>query len=110
MKETKWEQEREKRRRDSLERHARLHKLFIKDRLAFEREKRRIIDEFIKGEKDKEKRKRLRDLQASWDATMRGAGSEHNRLVLAQTLFWSHFYETWCPAVQELNAILKDKG
>lgn len=42
-----WEEKREKREKDELDRHARLHKLFVEDRLGFEHERKRIIDEFF---------------------------------------------------------------
>jgi len=42
-----WEEKREKREKDALDRHAQLLKLFVEDRLGFERERKRIIDEFL---------------------------------------------------------------
>ena len=109
METMKYEQEKEKRRKEALERHARLHKLFVEDRLSFERERKRIIDEFINNVEDKERRDNLRILQDSWDTKMRHAGSEHNRLVLAQTIFWDHFFEKFRPAIQKLNFMLNSK-
>jgi hypothetical protein len=101
-----WEEEREKRREESLKRHAGLHRLFKEDRLGFEREKKRLLDEFFATVHDEEERKRLKALQDSWNSRMRHAGSEHNRLVLAQTFFWDHFHKNWQPAIQRLNLIL----
>lgn len=102
----KWQEEKEKRRKNSLKEHARLHKLFVEDRLSFEREKKRIINEFLNSIEDEEKRKRLQSIQDSWDTKMRHAGSSHNRFVLAQKFFWDHFYETWHPAIQQFNFTL----
>jgi len=96
--------EREKR---ALEKHARLSRLFKEDRFAFERERRRLIDEVISSAGDEKLRGRLRSFQGSWDRKLRGAGSEHNRFVIAQRLFWEHFYEIWQPNIQKLNAIIK---
>ena len=103
MERFKWEEEKEKRVKESLERHVRLSKLFNEDRLSFERERKRMIDGVIESVEDEGQRQRLRSLQESWDKKMRGAGSKHNRFVLAQTFFWEHFYEVWQPAIQQFN-------
>ncbi|MBW2615019.1 MAG: DUF3135 domain-containing protein [Deltaproteobacteria bacterium] len=109
MESLKWQKEKEKREKASLERHARLSKLFKTDRLAFERERKEMIDELINSVKDEGKRSRLRAFQDSWDKKMRGAGSSHNRFVLAQTFFGEHFHEVWNPAIQKYNVILNGK-
>jgi hypothetical protein len=101
--------EKEKREKESLEEHARLSKLFKQDRLAFERERKRKTDEVINSVEDEEQRNRLRALQESWDKKMRGAGSRHNRFVLAQTFFWQHFHEIWHPAIEKFNFALNGK-
>ena len=106
MESLKWQKEKEKREKASLEKHARLSKLFKKDRLAFERERKEMIDGFVNSVEDGEQRSRLRAFQDSWDKKMRGAGSNHNRFVLAQTFFWGHFHEVWNPAIQEYNFVL----
>lgn len=100
------QEERERGREAALERHARLHKLFVEDRLGFERERKRMLDEFFNGIDDPDKRDRMIALQRSWDNKMRNAGSAHNRFVLARTFFWSHFHETWQPAIREFSAML----
>jgi hypothetical protein len=104
MNEDVWAEERKKWRRDSLEEHARLSKLFKDDRFAFENERKRRIDELINSARDDEVRDRLRALQNSWDMKMRNAGSKHNRFVLAQSLFWNHVYEVWQRALQHLTS------
>lgn len=109
MESSKWQKEKEKREKASLERHARLSRLFKKDRLAFERKRKTMIDEFIDSVKDADQRSRLRTFQASWDKKMRGAGSSHNRFVLAQTFFWEHFHGVWNPAIQKYSVILNGK-
>lgn len=102
-----WEKDRDEMRKEALEEHARLHKLFLEDRLAFERERKRMVDDVINSAKDEEQRRKLRALQDSWDHQMKKAGSIHNRFVLAQHLFWKHFNEIWCPSMQKYNRILK---
>jgi Protein of unknown function (DUF3135) len=104
-----WQKEKEKRKKASLKKHARLSRLFKKDRLAFERERKEMIDEVINSVKDGDQRSRLRAFQASWDKKMRGAGSSHNRFVLAQTFFGEHFHEVWNPAIQKYNVMLNGK-
>jgi len=99
MERFKWEEEKEKREKESLARHVRLSKLFNEDRFAFERERERMIDGVINSVEDEEQRRRLRSLQESWNKKMRGAGSKYNRFVLAQTFFWEHFHEVWQPAI-----------
>lgn len=100
-------EEREQRRKASVERHERLSRLFREDRLAFERERKRMIQEVLQSAEDPEQREQLRSLQATWDKRMRGAGSEHNRFVLAQAFFWEHFYTAFEPAVARLNELVK---
>ena len=94
--------EKEEREKKALEGHARPSKQFQEDRLGLERERERMIDEIINSEEDEDKRKGLRALRGSWDKEMRGAGSRHNRFVLAQTLFWEHFHEVWHPNIRKL--------
>ncbi|MBN1106498.1 MAG: DUF3135 domain-containing protein [Deltaproteobacteria bacterium] len=105
-----WAEDKEKRRKEALQRHESLHRLFKDDRLSFERERRDAIHELINSVEDEDTRKRLWDLQNRWDKRMKGAGSAHNRLVLAQTFFWEHFHEVWTPGIQKLNHILNGEG
>ena len=83
-----WEDGKEGREKKALELHSRLSTLFREDRLAFEREKRRLINEAINKAHSHEQKQKLQALQDSIDQKMRSAGSEHNRLVLMQKLFW----------------------
>ena len=98
-------EEKEKRKEKALENHARLHKLFVEDRLSFERERKRTIDEFINRVEDDAQRENLRSFQNSWDRKMRNAGSKHNRFVLAQTFFWEHVDEVFMPTMREFGTI-----
>jgi hypothetical protein len=102
------EQNKMKRRTDCLENHARLHKLFSEDRLSFERERKRMIDEAINSVKDKNQRDRMRALQESWDTEMKYVGSEDQRLALAQHLFWKHINEVWAPSLEQYNSQLNE--
>jgi hypothetical protein len=102
-----WEEEKEQRREESEKRHAQMAALFKEDRLAFERERKRLLDEFFSSVEDEDLRQRLRALQASFESKMKHAGSAHNRFVLAQTLFWDNFHKNWQPGIQEINDRLK---
>ena len=109
MENFKWQKEKEKREKVSLENHARLSKLFKKDRLSFERERKGMIDEFFNSIDDIDLRNRLWAFQASWDKRMKRAGSSHNRFILAQTFFWEHFHEVWHPAIRKYSVMLNGK-
>lgn len=109
MKILNWEKEKDQVKKRAMEEHSRLSKLFKEDRLSFERERKKMIDEVIHSAKDEEQRERLRCLQKSWDNKMRKAGSRHNRFVIAQHLFWKHFDEIWNPSIQEYSRFLKEK-
>jgi len=106
MKPANWREKREEIRNQALAKHTRLSRLFQEDRLSFERERKRMIDEFLNGVEDEEMRGRLRSMQDSWDRKMRHAGSRENRFVLARTLFWEHFFGTWLPAIHRFNFVL----
>ncbi len=97
-------EEREIREREALLRHEMLSRLFREDRLAFERERKRMIETFIDGVDDESLRARLWAFQEKWDRTMKGAGSAHNRFVLAQMFFWEHLRDAWLPAIERLNS------
>ena len=101
-----WESEREEIRKESLRDHERLHRLFKEDRLSFERERKRMIDEVISSTYNKKTRTTLIKVQESWDNKMRKAGSEHNRLVLAKFILSKHLDEIWKPSLQEFCNVL----
>ena len=61
MNRVQWEEENKERERKALERHERLHQLFKKNRFAFEMERKKELDAFFKGIKDKDRRKRLKN-------------------------------------------------
>jgi hypothetical protein len=102
--------EREKCRREALERHERLSRLYKEDRLSFERERKRMIDQVMESVEDESQRDRLKALQEDWNRKMKGAGSHHNRFILAKTFFWKHFHEVWQPTIQEINRALNKKA
>jgi len=82
-----------------LAEHERLSNLFIEDRLSFERERKRRIDKTINRSHSTTGQRRLRELQRNWDNILRHAGSEHNRFVLIQMLFWNQVRDVWTPAL-----------
>jgi hypothetical protein len=101
-----WEEEKEKRRDESLQEHARLSRLFKEDRFSFERERKNAIKSMIDSVEDEGQRKKLWEMQNAWDKRMKGAGSNHNRFVLAQMFFWEHFQNVWNPAIQKFNSLI----
>ena len=98
---------RSERERKWLEEHDRLSRLFKEDRLTFERERKRRIDKAIGRNRSRTGRIRLRQLQNNWDAILKHAGSEHNRFVLIQMLFWNQVREVWCPALHNYEGVLR---
>ena len=107
MEESNWEEERKVIEEKALSEHERLHKLFNDNRFAFELEKRKMINEIIEQARDEDRKKRLRDIQESWDNKMKKAGSKYNRFVIAQNLFWDHVENIWNPFLQECSRELK---
>ena len=101
-----WVEEKEARKKKALEEHDRLHRLFVEDRLSFERELKTMINTIINSVRNKEEKEKLKALQAKWDKRMKGAGSKNNRFVLAQMFFWEHFQEKFNPTLQHLNVVL----
>ncbi len=93
--------EREDRKRKALQEHARLARLFREDRLAFEREKRRMVREVIDSASSEEQRLKLQAIQESWDRRMRGAKLPENRLVLAKHFFFEHIRTMWRPLLEQ---------
>ena len=93
------QEEREIRRKKALEEHRKMSRLFRENRFAFERQRRESIKSLIESAPDPKLRKRLWEIQARWDQTMRSAGSPHNRLVLAKTLFWDYVLNKWLPTL-----------
>jgi hypothetical protein len=101
-----WQEEKEKREKESLERHRKLSKLFRENPFAFELERKKMIEEVISSVDDVEQGERLRSLQDAWEKRMKGAGSPQNRFVLAKMIFLDHLNEVWNPSIQEINARL----
>ena len=101
------EEDKEQRRVEYLKRHELLARLFVEDRLAFERERKRLLDEFFDSVENEAVRGRLCALQTSFEEKMKHAGSAHNRFVLTQTLLWDHILKTWQPTIEKMNALLK---
>jgi hypothetical protein len=103
------QEDREERKRASLERHSRLSTLFKEDRFAFDRERKRLIEDVIQSVGNEGQKEKVMALQASWDKRMRGAGSAHSRFVLAQTFSWDHFHNTGCRLSRSSRAFSRGK-
>lgn len=74
---------REKIREEALEKHKWMSELFKKNRFMFEVEAKKEVEKFINSAPE-EYRETLQNLHEQWKNTLKGAGSKHNRLVLAQ--------------------------
>jgi hypothetical protein len=88
--------------------HKQLAKLFRENPEKFEIERKRMIEEFIESAPPEQQLK-LRAVQAKWDVAMRKAGSERNRLAIAQGMFWNNFFDVWKPTLDELNTSLNGR-
>ena len=77
---------REKIREEALEKHKKMSDLFKKNRFMFELEAKKEVEDFINSA-PKEYRETLWKLHEQWKNTLKGAGSKHNRLVLARHIF-----------------------
>lgn len=53
----RWEEEKEQRQAEYLKRHEYMARLFVEDRLTFERERKRLLDEFFNGIEDEDRRR-----------------------------------------------------
>jgi uncharacterized protein DUF3135 len=91
--------EQEERERICLKEHDRLAELFQKDRLSFERERKRLIEDIIAAAPGEKYRANLTLMQLRVDKILGAAGSQHNRFVMMQTLFWDHIVNVWIPAL-----------
>ncbi len=80
--------------------------LYKKDPTAFEKKRKELIEEAITSA-SKGIQLKLRLSQAKFDKLMRGAGSEENKLALAQGMLWGHFIDVFNPAMQEFSKVLK---
>ncbi len=79
--------------------HDRLSALFQSDRLSFERVRKRLLEENIAAFPDVKTRVNLTLMQQRVEKILGGAGSEQNRFVMMQALFWEHVVNIWIPAL-----------
>ena len=90
----------EEKRQEYLQEHERLARLFVTDRLAFERERRRLIEQTIEDScRSAPIQERMRGLQKNLDRILKSAGSNENRLALIQAFFWDHIVNKWQPTL-----------
>ena len=94
----KVDKEKEEREKKSLEEHERRSKLFKENRFMFEIERKKEIEALIKNAPP-EYQEKLKEIQAEWDRTVKGAGNKHNRLVLAEHMLMDYFQRSFVPAV-----------
>lgn len=93
--------DKQKREEQALATHKRLSQLFVNDRMAFERERREIIRNFIE-QHEPQRQKDLKELQDKVDHVLHGAKSPHNRLVLMKMLFWDQIHNKFLPALNNV--------
>jgi hypothetical protein len=96
----KVDKEKEAREKKALEEHERRSKLFKENRFMFEIERKKEIEALIKSAPP-EYQKKLKEMHAEWDRTMKGAGNKYNRLILAEHMLMDHFHNVFKPAVSD---------
>ena len=89
----------EEREARALKEHKRMSILFKENRFMFELEAKKKREELIMSAPP-EQQPKLKEMQADWDKTMKGAGSKGNRLVLAEHKLMEHFRNVFHPAMQ----------
>lgn len=97
-----------------LDEHERLADLFVRDRFAFEQERKRILNETIDNYYSCEKwKEQLRTQQKELDSILKSVGSAENRFAMAQALLWHHLVNNWQPGLKErattLNNLVRSK-
>jgi len=90
--------DREKIEKEALAKHAKRSKQYEENPFMFEINRRKEIEVFINSCSE-ENQPALRELQATWDAAMKGAGSQHNRLVIAEGMLMHHFINKFKPTI-----------
>ena len=90
--------DREQIEKEALEKHAKRSKEYQDNPFMFEINRRKEIEAFIQSVPP-ERQEGLRKLQATWDNAMKGAGSQHNRLVIAEGMLMHHFINKFKPTI-----------
>jgi len=93
--------DREANEKAAIKEHERMHNLYKTNRFMFEIEAKQAIEALIKSAPI-ERQAKLRELQAKWDAAMKGAGKE-NRLVIAKHLLMDQFINKFKPALDQFR-------
>jgi len=106
MEKTEKEKQKEKEEQEerALEEHTRKSKLFKENRFMFEIERKKEIESLIKNAPE-EYQPKLKQIQKEWDDTMKGAGTKHNRLVLAEHMLMDHFHNIFKPYINKAAGI-----
>ena len=101
--------DKEKIKEEALKNHEKMSTLFKNNRFMFEIETKKQIQEFIDNAPLKHK-KGLIELQKKWNTAMKGAGSKHNRLAIAQNILMDHIINNFQPAVESLKETIQNVG
>ncbi|HFC76991.1 MAG TPA: DUF3135 domain-containing protein [Candidatus Moranbacteria bacterium] len=94
------EEAQKRRREEALEKHRYMAKLFREDRLAFERERKRLIREVINNAQSQELKEELTELQAVIDKRMKGAKNKYNRLIIIRMMLMDQVNQKFLPLLR----------
>ncbi len=103
----KFEDNREKFKERALDKHKFMSELYKKNRFMFEIEVKKEIEALIKSAPE-ELQPMLKETQEYWNSKMKGAGSKHNRLVLAEQILMDQFVNVFQPAVKNAETALNE--
>ena len=98
------EESRERRKKEALEQHAKLAKMFREDRFSFELERKRLIGETI-NEMPEKMRESMYSLQEKINKRLNNAGSPYNRMVLMNMMFRQQVLDVFLPALYSFSGV-----
>ncbi len=105
-----WENKKKMLKQSALAEHEQMSRLFRENRFRYELERKKKISACINNASNQHKKVELEGIQNNLDRILNNAGSEHNRLVLMQMLFWDQVTEQFSPLLNCLKGLPDPTG
>jgi hypothetical protein len=105
-----WEDRKKIWKQNSQAEHEQMSKLFRENRFSFELERKKQISACINNARNQEKKEELQRIQNNLDRILNNSGSEYNRFVLMQMLFWDQVTGKYSPLLNSLKVNLDSKN
>lgn len=83
--------------------HEKMSRLFTENRFLFELERKKLIAQAIEAAEGDGQKTVLKQIQGNLERILNNAGSEHNRFVLMQMLFWDGVNQSFRPLINRLT-------